>query len=179
MAETQRTLADLISRLADNATGDVSPEDVRDIVETIRPRFGGLFITSAAPTLPSGVGVMTKASGTTTATNLHGFTMPASNRLQYNGTVAVHGHIALSVSMLSPSANNQYVRIGIAKNGVVEASSILERKIANAADVGATALHTDVVMNPGDYLEIFLANDTSTNTIQLAYGYLFCMTMPL
>lgn len=176
MADTQRTITEILALCADNTAGAISPQDIRDVIETLKPTFGGLYVTvPAATTLATGV--MTKAAGTTALTHVHNWSMPTNNRLQYNGVAGAHGHIAASVS-LTCAGNNQDIRVGIAKNGSVIASSILSNRILTGSDVRSTALHTDDMLAPGDYLEFFVANDSGTSQITMQQGYLFCMTMP-
>lgn len=178
MAETQRTIADILSGVPDNTSQLVTPEKIRDIIETMRPRFGSLeFTTPAATTIP-GVGTFVKALGTTTAVNLQGISMPVNNRLRYDGAGDVHCHIALSVSF-SAASNNQAVDLAIAKNGTVLSHSRLRRNTGNAGTIGSTALHADAMMSQSDYLELFVANQTSTASVTVEFGYLFFLTMPV
>lgn len=178
MAETQRSLSALLTLLADNTSGDISPEDLRDVVETVRPRFGGLYLTSASATVIGSSGTMVKAAGTTTSTVLNDFTMPTDNRLQYNGVADVHAHIAASCSFTS-SVSNTVAALGILKNGTLLPSSRIERKLGTGSDVGAVALHTDAMLTNGDYLELAVELVTATGNVTVSLGYLFAMTMPV
>lgn len=47
MAETERTYAAIIALLADNTSGDISPEDVRDAIASCMGGYGGLKTDSA------------------------------------------------------------------------------------------------------------------------------------
>ena len=48
MTQTQRSITALYAVLPDNTAGDISPEDVRDIVETLRNGHGEMAITATA-----------------------------------------------------------------------------------------------------------------------------------
>lgn len=175
MADTQRSKADIIALMADNTTGDISAQDQRDFVESSHLSFGGLYISSAAATTLT-ADTWTKAAGTTTSTNLNRFTMPANNRLTYTGTPDVHCHIAMSFTVTSAS-NAQDFLFGVAKNDTIDTPSILGRRIVSSSEMGAAAVHTDLTLSTGDYIEMFVQNDTGSNNATLDYGYLFAMGM--
>lgn len=176
MADTARTKAALAALLADNVTEQISPQDIRDFLETMHPSFGSLYVSTAAETTVSVAGTYVKAAGTTTSVNLHRVTMPANNRLTYTGTPDIHAHIACSLSMTSIN-NNVTVGVGLAKNGTVLEHSKLNRRVGTGTDVGSTALHADAMMSTNDYLEIFISNETNTGNLQIEYGYLFFLGM--
>lgn len=179
MAETQRTLAALLTILADNTTGQISPEDVRDIVETLRAGHAELSLSSSAETSIATVDTFVKAAGTTTlSANAHNWTMPQDNRLTYGGTVARVVHVACSLSMTA-AANNKLARLAIAKNGTIVTASEVQRFIATGADVGSTALHSMVSVDPTDYLEVWIANGTDNANMTLTYLNLFVMDMAI
>ena len=43
MADTIRTRVELLTLLADNVTGDISPQDMRDVLVTVHGVYGGLY----------------------------------------------------------------------------------------------------------------------------------------
>lgn len=76
MADTIRTTAALIALLTDNTTGDISPQDMRDLLVSVHGVYGGIVTQggSTAQTIVSGVPeplenftANTPASGTTPA----------------------------------------------------------------------------------------------------------------
>ena len=79
--------------------------------------------------------------------------------------------------------NNQIIEPGIYHwddslgSGSVLESSKLQRKISTGADLGSTALHTDVMMDTNDYLELHIKNTTSGTNGTINLGYLFAMGM--
>lgn len=177
MSETQRTLTALLTILADNTTGQISPEDVRDIVETLRSGHAEIFVSSAAESTIDSQNVYVKAAGTTTlSANSHNWSMPTDNRLTYGGTVARVVHIAASVSMTS-AGNNKIAKLAIAKNGTVLEASEVQRFVSTGADVGSTALHAFTSVNPTDYLEVWIANGTDAVNMTLTTFNLFVMDM--
>lgn len=180
MADTRRSLTALQALLADNNTGAISPQDVRDLLVSAAPPYGSIYLSSSSETSIGGIGTWTKAAGTTTSTNLKEFTMPASNRLTYTGTPDVHVHVAVSVSMTSAS-NNQTVGLRIGKNGSAAGTdavaSEVRRFVSTGADIGSTAIHFDTMMSTNDYLELFVANHTSTGNLTIGYMYFFALGM--
>ena len=134
--------------------------------------FGKIYISSPAATTISVAGTYYKAAGTTAEGDMQLMTMPANNRLQYNGEVRRHFHVAVSVSM-STAGSNEMVGLKLAQNGVVDDSTTVRRKTGGASDVGSTAVHGDFMMVKGDYLELFVTNESSTNTVTINKMYFF------
>jgi hypothetical protein len=173
---TSRTNSELQTLFADNTAGAISPQDLRDFLDSVTPKYGSLYYSTPAATTIAVAGTYYKAAGTTTALNLNEFTMPANNRLTYTGTTDVHLHIAYSLSCTC-SGNTQVLGFSLAKNGTNIAESKLTRKVGTGSDVGAVALHWDLTVSTNDYIELFVTNETSTATITIEQGYLFAMTM--
>lgn len=175
MVDTQRTLSALQTLFADNTSGDISPQDLRDFLVSAEPDRAEMYWSTPAATTTSDTGTYYKAAGTTTlqtspaAVN---FTMPANNRLTYTGTptrlflVQFHGtQVAQSGSVV--------VHWRIAKGGTTIAASEISRKQgANATDVGAFAIGTIVSLATNEYVEVWLRNATSTTTVTVQAGNL-------
>ena len=180
MADTARIKSALQALLADNTTGDISAQDVRDVVESIYPGHGAMYISSAAATTIGSASTYVKVAGTTTATNLSNFSMAADNRLTYTGTPDVHVHVAVSLSMTSGSSN-QVVRFRVGKTGSTAGAdavaSTIARKIGTGTDIGSTAVHFDGAMSTNDYLELFISNETGANNVTIDFMYFFIFGM--
>lgn len=177
MVDTPDSIDDLLAQFPDNSTGSITPQNMRNFIETLRPRHGSFYFTTPVETVISVAATPTKALGTTTAVNLTGgFTMPANNRLLYTGVVDVHAHIASSMT-LTTAGSNKIVGSTIAKNGTALAHSLCHRKVGTGTDEGAIAIHADAMLTNGDYLEIFLENETDTTNLTIEHGYLFVMGM--
>jgi hypothetical protein len=180
MADTRRTLAEILVLLADNTAGLISPQDIRDAVKSLAPTHGGFYISSAVETVIAGVDTWTKLLGTTTvaASIGDGFSMSTNNRLLYSGTPDVHIHITATLSMISASAN-QVLGFRVAKNGDAtgadSVASEVSHKIATGADVVGVPVIFDGVISTGDYLELFIENTTSAGNVTANNGYLFAV----
>lgn len=173
---TQRSYAEILALFPNNTSGDISEQDLRDYVDSVKPPFGSLSIDTPAATTIVTPGTFVKAAGSTIAGGSYLMTPDTSGRITYNGASDRHFHIVASVSMTC-AANNQTAALRIAKNGVTIAASQLRRQIATGADIGSTALHADTTLSTDDYLELYLTNQTSTGTITVQDFYFYCMGM--
>lgn len=178
MSQTQRTLTQILTALADNTSRAITPQDIRDAVETLAPRHGTVYVTAAAPNAIATPGVFYPQASTTEGIRLRGFTASSPGRLTYAGVARVHAHIACTLSM-SAGANNQTLAARLAKNGETLPDSEVRNRVAIGADVQSTALHADFHMDTGDFIELFVTNTTSTAMVQVDLMYLFALTMPM
>lgn len=180
MADTRRTLSDLQTLLADNTTGAISAQDIRDVLFSASPPHATMYITSPAATTVSQTSTYVKVAGTTASTYLKEFDMPANNRLRYIGTPVIHVHCAITVDVTTAS-NNQLASFRIAKNGVATGddavASTVDHKTGASTDVISTALHYDTMMSYGDYLELFCANETTASNMTIPHMYFFVLGM--
>lgn len=167
MADTRRTLSAILALLADNTSGDISPQDLRDAILSASPEYGALYVTSAAATTLAGASTWTKAAGTTASigasTNV---TVSTSNRITWGGAATVNALMFMAASVTCASSS-QIMEIGIAKNGTIIGSTAIERKIGTGSDVGAVATFGFVELATSDYVEMFVMNQTSTGAITL------------
>ena len=174
---TRQTLANLEIQLADNTSGAITPETIRDLLATLNPANGSLFENVAAPTTIAVAGTYVKAAGTTTAGELLDMSMPADNRLQYDGVVEAHLHCAITVSFVS-AGNNQVIGLAAYLNGALIPGSIVRHKLGGGGDVSAIALHTDIDVVAGDFIELWLTNETGTATVTIEQLYMSAFTLP-
>ncbi len=171
MADTERSINDLLTTLFQDgqAAGAITPQDVRDMIVSIAPSYGGMHISSSAATTIAAVDTPTKASGTTTISGtVRHISMPANNRLRNDGTATRMFLIEASFSMTTAS-NNIIVGIGIAKNGTYNANSEIRRKVGTGTDIGAGAISFHVSLAQNDYVEVFVTNRTDGTNITLDY----------
>ena len=170
---TQRTYDELIALYPDNTTGLISPQDLRDLVDSVRAPHGRVHLVTPAATTIGTPGTFVKAAGTFGIdSHFHMTTPDSTGRITYNGTSPRHCHIVCSLSMTC-SGNNQDVAFRIAVNGVTDATTQARRKIGTGADIGSTAIHGDELLNQNDYIELYVTNLTSTASITVEDCYLF------
>lgn len=174
---TQRTYSELTALLADNNTGDISPQDLRDFLESSLAPHGSLYMASPVETVINTQGVYEKVNGVTAATaDSYLITADTAGRLTYTGASPRHFHLVASVSMTCES-NNQILSFRMALNGVTMPESQLRRKVGTGTDIGSTALHADAMLSQGDYLELYVANNTSAANVTIQDLYMFAMGM--
>jgi hypothetical protein len=175
MVDVARSKAQLLVLYADNSVGAISPQDLRDFVESAAPPYGS-FSTNVAAATTLTQDVYSKMAGTTTAGDMNQFDMPVDGRLRYTGVPNRHMHIAVTTSFTCAN-NNKVIGLKIAKNGTVLDDTIARRKVSTGADIGSTALHGDVMLSTNDYLELFLTNETDSTNATIENVYFFAVGM--
>jgi hypothetical protein len=183
MADTQRSLAALMALLANNTTGDISPQDVRDLVETLRMRSGALYVPVAAVAaivIPDTINyVEMSAPAWTLNAGADGFDETGGNgRLTYKGAADAMVHLTCTVS-LTAAANSQVFHVVLAKNGTPDVSTEVIVKLGIGADVVTAALHLIAHVSTGDYLSVFIRNETSGTNARLECATLQAVSMPM
>lgn len=188
MPDVQRTKTDLLTNLfQDGQTKAISANDLRDLLVSVTPDFGGLSWTSLPNTTATTIsvaGTYVKAAGTTALTN-NSATIGnggVSNRLVYTGVVPRHFHIVLQASVSLASGVNQDVHIGLYKwddsagTGAILAHSEAHDTVPGNAIHQITS-HADTMLDTDDYIELHITNNTNTNSIIVEYGYMFGVSM--
>ncbi len=164
MADTERSLSALLSLLADNAGGDISAQDMRDVVVSLLPDNGAIFISTSAATTMTLVDTYYEVAGTTTLSSVvRDFDMPANGRLRYTAAPTRRTTVAGTISMTSDT-NNQVIGFKLAKNGVVNDNTIVTRKVGTGSDVGNVMLAGAFSLAQNDYVSCFIENQTSAGT---------------
>jgi hypothetical protein len=176
MVDTVRSLSALQALFADNGTGDISAQDLRDFLLSMKPPWGSFYRNVASATSVAATNTYYKAAGTSTAGSLYLMDHPSDGRLRYTGTPDHHFHIATTVSFTT-AGSNETIGLKIAKNGTVIDSTVARRRVGSGTDIGSTALHADVILSTNDYLELFVANETNTSNITVDELYFFAMGM--
>lgn len=183
MADTQRTFAQILALLADNSSGDISPQDIRDALVSIRTDHGQIWVPAAARAAVTISGTVNYYEATTPAWSLTAdaqlFDESAGNgRLTYTGIVPVMVHIACTVSF-TVAANNQVIHLRLGKSAVTDEASEAIQKLGTGTDVGSTALHLIEVLDPGEYISLWVRNETSAANITIEVANLQVVTMPM
>lgn len=168
MADTQRTQADLLTNLFQDSqtNGSISAQDLRDLIISLTPSIGSMYISTPAATTIGGAGTFVKSAGTTTfqTGSGHGFTMPADNRLTYGGTVQRDFMIDVSLSS-SCSAPNKSLSYRLALNGTTVPATEMKRESGGTGTIGSVSISYYTHLVSGDYLELWLTNDDTTDSV--------------
>lgn len=170
MADTRRTLAALQTLLADNTSGAISPQDLRDMLLTLVPPFGGESLESnAAVTTISVVStpVVTNWNAAGVGTGLREFTASTGGRLTYTGIPDTHAMITASLSAFVTINASKRLNFYLYKNGTTQIGSHQGLTTQGSSDYEATAIVGDVALATNDYVELWCSNETDTNDITL------------
>jgi hypothetical protein len=152
MAETQRSIATLQTLLADNTSGDISPTDLRDLMETLRNGHGEIYVTASAATSFTDTTSFVDVAGTFgLVSGAYSWSMPSNGQLTYGNT---NDRVAVVTATLSLSSTD---------NGQV---------VELAAEVGAAAVQATTTVTNGDYFTLQVKNTSwtaaETVTVELA-----------
>ena len=180
MADTQRTEAQCLALAPlTGERGRISVQDFRDIVYSLFRGLGGSvaqygschFSTPAATTLLANT--WTKASGTTTIGAASSeWTMPVNNRLLHTDTeTEVYRVIATAAVTVAGAA--QIVWMGISKGGADPASYHQGYvRLSNGSDAQMIVVQDLISIGNGDYIEIWVKNQTGTGAVTIERGSL-------
>ena len=136
--------------------------------------YGELWISTAAATTITSPGTYYKAAGTTTLETTPAavdFTMPVDNRLTYGGTDTRTFWVSCTFSAKT-SGTNQLVGFRLAEGGVSAAKTEVRRLVGTGTDEGAGAVHGLFQLATNEYIELFVTNETSSNTVTVEHGNL-------
>ena len=168
MVDTRRTLAELQALLADNTSGDISAQDVRDFLLSMSLQGGAYFLASQTLTTISTTGVYVKMAGATTEIRTNNFTATA-NRLTYDGLEDIGISVFAFVSF-SCSAKDQ-IGIQIALNGAVIGHSKITTDIGVINDIAAvSAMASPAAMSTNDFVELFVGNEDDSSDITVHHA---------
>lgn len=170
-ADTQRSVATIQGLFADNTAGDISPQDLRDLLVSAAPDYGTLYVSSSGATTVSSSGTYYESAGTFTLGEASAnWTKGANDRIAYGGTptrevlVTIHGTITCASS-------TQALRIGIGKNGtVISGAEVSLAYGTSGTDAVPFSVSTVASCATSDYFGILVRNDTAANNVTVTYG---------
>lgn len=179
MAETQRTKDGFVNASTgiwkNNTAGDISPQDLRDALESLDLSCGSMYVSTPAATTISTVSTWTKVAGTTTSGILNRFDMPANNRLRYTGSPDVRLIGQISVSF-APAAASKTLELAAyhyddsgASGSIITASKQRIAWPASTDIMHATVLVEVANMSQNDYIELHVQNTTDSENATVTY----------
>lgn len=122
---------------------------------------------NATTTVIGAVGTFVKIEGTTVPSSiLQKFDLSTSNRALYQGASPSNFRVLGFASMTS--GNNQDIRLRIALNGTTLTDSTSKFRTTGSGEAASIGVQTLVSMNPTDYIEMFVTNDTATTNITVS-----------
>ena len=159
MADTAKSVADLQTLLANNTSGAISPQDLRDFLVSALGVYGGISVNGNGTETQSNIGTTpVKLVGFDTDGNANGCT-PAQASDQI--TVDVAGNYRISFhATFSGDASIYSFR---ARIDGVEQPFGCGRKIGTAGDVGSTSFEAPgITLAATDVLTIYVESDAAS-----------------
>lgn len=165
MADTKRSKASILSLLADNASGAISAQDLRDAVVSLSLDYGEIYVTAPVVTTISDTTSFFEAAGTyALGSPAMDWDMDVNGRLRYIGVPDRVADIQGSFSVTA-ATNNQVLHFALAKNGVAITAGEVKRKIGTGSDVGSGFVHGLTTVSTNDYLTLTVQNESSTANV--------------
>lgn len=133
---------------------------------------GELWFSTPAATTITVKSTYYKAAGTTTLETTPAaadFTMPSDNRLTYSGTDTRKFWVSFTFSAKC-GGTNQLLGFALAQGGTVADKTKIQRQVSTGADEGAGAVHGLFELATNGYIELWVTNETSTNTVTIQHG---------
>lgn len=171
MVDTVRSLADLEILLANNTNADVSPQDIRDLMVSLRNSFGRISqqANAAATVIADSANFFViNMSGTALHSLVNDFDMPVSGRLRYIGVPDRVCYVVAIVSV-DVGANNVEIHFRLGKNGVSDPETEMEYKKGSANAVPDVTVTMAVELSTNDYVEMFVRNLDNIDNITIPY----------
>lgn len=181
MADTQRSLSAILALLADNTSGDISPQDVRDTVISLRNRIAGISVAAAAAAAVTISDTttyfeITAPTWTLDANGDADFDQSDGNgRLTYLGAADVRARINATLSFTS-AANDQVLHFRVMKNGTTVAATEVQVKAGTGTYQITIPLVALLVLATGDNISLSVRNETSAANITVKVAALHVIT---
>jgi len=173
MADTIRDRADILALFADNTSGDISEQDLRDYVVSSWGVYGQLSIIDNSSYTQSSLA--TSPSWTTLlhcdTSTANGVTPVATQSTTNTLTCATGGagvYFIWFVACFTGSSNATYL-IKLFNNAVATGFQC-ERKIGTGTDVGNTDFHGIITLAEADVLDVRAQADAASKSITVQSG---------
>jgi len=184
MTDTSRTVSDLVTNLFQDgqSSGAITPQDMRDFIETCQTKQGSIYMSSPATTSISVAGTYVESAGTytlSTSPAANEFDMNANGRLRYTGTPTINCGFWASASLeMDSAAYNKELGIALYKNGsLVTGTKIVGFSPATTLNSVNLATMGYVSMSTNDYISIWVANMDSVDNFTLRNAQLMGMSL--
>ena len=136
------------------------------------------FIGNTTATTISVTGTYYVITGTYVETSTTSdMTTDAAGKMTYTGAIDKHFHIVSNFD-ITTEVNNQTIAFQWFKNGVA-VSPLIESRVGTSTDIGTATLHADTMMSTNDYLELKVANETTSANVTIKNIYKFAMGMKM
>ena len=170
MADTPRTLSTLLTQLADNTSGNITAQVIRDLLVSLYPSRGQLELASggSVATTFTGAGTYTSVKGTTqldTAVCTSCVSMPGNGQLQWEKASSQVLLVNATLEVL-PAGNNKRYTFTFAKNGTPISELAFTAFYGNLSGNPAGVFLSGLVpIVEDDVLSVVVKNDTDTTAL--------------
>lgn len=111
-----------------------------------------------------------KALNTSTLDGAYRFTMPADNRLTYAGPADTTVHLTATLA-LQAAVDGHIIAVGFAVNGALVEETVMRVTAAVASDLTPLSLLASLDLEAGDFVEVFIANDSAAANVTIDHGH--------
>ena len=182
MADTSRTVTDMASNLFQDsqAAGSITPQDLRDFLETCQVKQGSIYVSTASATTIAGAANVTPSSLTnmvaietaatftlSTAPTANEFDMNTDGQLRYTGTPTTNVFFTASVMLeIVTAAVDKELVFAVTKNGTIvtgaKTGGICPATTVNSVPMSISGYAS---MATNDYLNLWVGNVDSTDNV--------------
>ena len=167
MAETRRTLAEVLTLLATNTNGEISATDLRDAVVSLSPCFGAVNVSTPAATTIAIAGTYYAAAGAgAIQASARGMDSPSGLRLRY--TEAPDRVLRLEVTATLECVASATLGLQIRKNGAVVSGLSNWRGYTPADKPVTISVSVLVDASENDYFDVFVTNESTTDSVTVS-----------
>ena len=194
MVDTSRTVTDLVTNIFQDsqAAGSITPQDVRDIIETMQVKQGSIYVSNAAETtiaaqasvdptnITNMVAIETACTSTlSTAPTANEFDMNTDGQLRYIGTPTVNVFFTAHVMLeIVTAAVDKELVMAVSKGGsVIPGAKIGGFSPATTVNSVPMSISGFTSMATNDYLNIWIGNVDSTDNLVCRMGQLTAHTL--
>ena len=155
MVDTVRTLAEILALNADNATGDISPQDRRDSIVSMFGVYGGIHLAD---------GATPQAGITTTPEKFTGFALNGiSSDMTVDHTadsitVGTDGVYFISFEISWSGTGNTTFQFHVRVDGVEQPFGD-ERRLGAGGDVGSVSFLAPLILSAAEVITIYVETD--------------------
>ena len=194
MTDTSRTVSDLVTNLFQDsqAAGSITPQDLRDFIETTQTKQGSIYVSTAGATTIAGqanvtpnsltnmVAVETAATFTlSTAPTANEFDMNTDGQLRYTGTPTQNVFFTASVMLeIVTSVVDHELVMAVTKGGTIvtgaKIGGFCPRLTTNSVPMSVSGMAS---MATNDYLNIFVGNVDGTGNVLARMAQLTAHTL--
>lgn len=161
MSDTQRTTAALQALLADNVTGAITPQQLRDMLVSCFGGYGWMYVENGAVAQTVNI-----APSQLTAFAANGISNgPTPDQANDQIAIAVAGDYWASGEFALSGAAGRTIQFQLRKNGIAVAGSRSRAKFDSAGDLFEVSFSGLVTCASGDLLSVWVAADVDGTSI--------------